>query len=1380
MKISILLSLVLTVMFFPAFSQQKELFNNPDFSYGDNGWWHMGADVATSDGHLVFSISQLGENPWDIQLGQSSFPIRKGYRYTLSWKAKRANGSLNFIVQLNQSPYTLIFGKQENQNGEWQEGTVVYDHTSDDIIQAGFVVHMGLNTATAVFDYISLKEEPITNIPQPTYSKRGYYDAPYKRYEADLANLGGGAYTMPKSLNQADLQYEASDRVCVNMNAPGSSVEWVVTEPADGIVIRYSLDLKLPALGNNHTKVITGKLGVYVDNVKKATLDLTTYWSWEDLRNNSSEHAMHIQNANWRMRFDETRVKLDEKIPLNGKLKLVSESGDIVLDFAELELAEPIIKPPNGSAIYYGDGSDLQSFINNNGGKVIYLPPGKYQLADIIWFNKSDNTKLQGAGMWHTQLHFHGANGGLWSSRSNISFADFYMTTDRNSREQNYHAIRGAYDGGAIIERVWTEHFACGAWIAQYDNNGIPYADGLIIRHCRFRNSYADGVNLCEGSRNCIVEHCSFRNNGDDDMAIWPSQIECSNNTFRYNTSENCWRAHGAALYGGRDNKFHNLLIKDSYEAGISASNGFERVGFNENGLHEFYEITIISSGTKNTVFNNPVATITINAKNNAGDRIRNVRFSNIDIIDAKDDAILIEHQSGYGIENIIFENIHVNGTGKEFPYNNAHNITGERGYLLKVTGNMNGFASICNLTIENRGGSATKDILNVNTGDFVLSNLSDCPIKVNATGIKISKENLALFVYEKETLITELIPQTASNKNITWNSSNSSVATVTQTGVVKAISAGNAIVTATTDDGSFSAQCHVSVKSLPIYENKGDGNPISLITGQKTYLFDLKKLDFRVNEPHTAFDVDDVFTFAFDADENLKGDLPIAGYKGLLDWLDADPFNHFLAVHINTNNHGFDFFLKRIQNTNVFVADICLATLFGDKLPKSAFELGSSQTFHFNVFAKSNHNGINGDVHWKFVQPSAMLVSNPYTGMIVDNFETKTIGQTYPMKRCNLSDGTATIVQNPAYASEKAINVKTSNWDALLKLNVKLPDGLTLADYNRLLFDVYLLPNNSDVENNYKKINLYVDGIKVYEDVGNTILAFDRTWTTKVYDLNDIIAGNTFVLDLGISTPKGNYYIDNIRLKGKNYVVMPKSFKVEVKANPNSTGSVTGDGSYVENTSATINATPNPGYRFLNWTIGSQVVSTQPTYTFSVNNNVTLIANFEQETNQVVVSANPAYSGTVTGAGTYERNTNATVTATPNSGYRFLNWTIGSQVVSTQPTYTFTVTNNVTLIANFEKSTYQPESLSNNVRIKVYPNPTNGSIIIEGLPSLEKFNVGIYTVEGLMLDKFDLITGTSSVIDISNLRSGMFVMIIQSEKVIYTEKIILLKDSEM
>lgn len=79
------------------------------------------------------------------------------------------------------------------------------------------------------------------------------------------------------------------------------------------------------------------------------------------------------------------------------------------------------------------------------------------------------------------------------------------------------------------------------------------------------------------------------------------------------------------------------------------------------------------------------------------------------------------------------------------------------------------------------------------------------------------------------------------------------------------------------------------------------------------------------------------------------------------------------------------------------------------------------------------------------------------------------------------------------------------------------------------------------------------------------------------------------------------------------------------------------------------------------------------------------------------------AENGTVTGAGEYVEGTTATLTATPAEGYQFVNWTVGEEVVSTENPYTFTVTADIVLVANFQATEPVVELPAASVRAWAY-----------------------------------------------------------------------------
>jgi hypothetical protein len=155
------------------------------------------------------------------------------------------------------------------------------------------------------------------------------------------------------------------------------------------------------------------------------------------------------------------------------------------------------------------------------------------------------------------------------------------------------------------------------------------------------------------------------------------------------------------------------------------------------------------------------------------------------------------------------------------------------------------------------------------------------------------------------------------------------------------------------------------------------------------------------------------------------------------------------------------------------------------------------------------------------------------------------------------------------------------------------------------------------------------------------------------------------------------------------NFQAQPQNYTITVSANPSNGGAATGGGTYQEGQSCTVTASANTGYVFVNWTENGNVVSNQANYTFTVNGNRTLVAQFQQQTYTISVSANPALGGNVTGGGTYTQGQSCTVTATANAGYTFTNWTENGNVVSTNANYTFTVTGNRTLVANFAQQQF-------------------------------------------------------------------------------------------
>ena len=141
-------------------------------------------------------------------------------------------------------------------------------------------------------------------------------------------------------------------------------------------------------------------------------------------------------------------------------------------------------------------------------------------------------------------------------------------------------------------------------------------------------------------------------------------------------------------------------------------------------------------------------------------------------------------------------------------------------------------------------------------------------------------------------------------------------------------------------------------------------------------------------------------------------------------------------------------------------------------------------------------------------------------------------------------------------------------------------------------------------------------------------------------------------------------------------------NYTLKVTAGEGGTVKTTKEGELLNGTEVTLTATPNEGYSFVNWTVNGEEVSKEVTYTITVTKDVEYVANFI--THKVIVIAGEG--GTAKASKSQvEHNGQVTLTATPNEGYSFVNWTVNGEVVSTKNPYTASITENTEFKANFK-----------------------------------------------------------------------------------------------
>ena len=201
---------------------------------------------------------------------------------------------------------------------------------------------------------------------------------------------------------------------------------------------------------------------------------------------------------------------------------------------------------------------------------------------------------------------------------------------------------------------------------------------------------------------------------------------------------------------------------------------------------------------------------------------------------------------------------------------------------------------------------------------------------------------------------------------------------------------------------------------------------------------------------------------------------------------------------------------------------------------------------------------------------------------------------------------------------------------------------------------------------------------------------------------------------DGNTDNPRTIIVTDDLRYLGL-FGVQQCLIKTEVI--PEGAGTVNGGGTYDYGTTIHLTAHSNTGYTFTQWNDGN---ITNPRSVF-VEGNATYTAVFAPLQYEITTECDPVEGGTVTGAGTYDYGSTATLTATPNENYIFLCWSDGiasnpRNVTVTSnanykalfhlngtPQYTITVVANDTLLGSVTGSGTYPSGTSIDIEARPY-----------------------------------------------------------------------------
>ncbi len=431
-------------------------------------------------------------------------------------------------------------------------------------------------------------------------------DVPYLRYEAEDGILAGGAKIVGPNRKVGDLGGEASGRRAVKLINPGDSIEWMAKEPANSIVIRNSIPDTADGEGQDAT------ISLFINGNKKGTLALTSKFAWlygpeGDPKNQPALGAP-------RRIYDEAHRLFDFSIQKGDRVMLKKDAGDTAayygIDFVELELVAPPKPCPEGFVNLADEGITPENFGSKIAGLIqnfewkagykekggIFIPPGRYKMNAQALINSkiADGFEIRGAGMWHTVLYDDSGAEADWGrpgfnlNGKTVHFSDFAIFGSGRTRTGSGKPFFNSYGNGSTMSRIWIEHMTCGFWVG----GGQGITNRLTIDSCRLRDLGADGINLCNGTKNSTVVNTTVRGSGDDGIAIWSAPemdgpgggidyAGCANNVVKNCTVELPWRANAFAIYGGKDNTIRDGVARDTLTyAGINISSTFRPRAF--------------------------------------------------------------------------------------------------------------------------------------------------------------------------------------------------------------------------------------------------------------------------------------------------------------------------------------------------------------------------------------------------------------------------------------------------------------------------------------------------------------------------------------------------------------------------------------------------------------------------------------------------------------------------------------------------------------------------------------------------------------------------------------------------------------------------------
>jgi len=148
-----------------------------------------------------------------------------------------------------------------------------------------------------------------------------------------------------------------------------------------------------------------------------------------------------------------------------------------------------------------------------------------------------------------------------------------------------------------------------------------------------------------------------------------------------------------------------------------------------------------------------------------------------------------------------------------------------------------------------------------------------------------------------------------------------------------------------------------------------------------------------------------------------------------------------------------------------------------------------------------------------------------------------------------------------------------------------------------------------------------------------------------------------------------------------------PNTYSLLLSSDPASAGTTSGAGSYAHNELIPVSATPNSEYQFSHWSGTGATSPTSDSITVSMVQDINLTAHFSVKTYDLSIRSSTG--GATSGSGTYDHGSNPIISATPSSGYQFINWSGVGVADQNSSSTTVSMVQDRNLTANFSINTY-------------------------------------------------------------------------------------------